>query len=147
MAFADREVLIRRDAMTVYTFLIDGMNLPRWRNGIRSIGLVSGAAGTKGALYRQTVTGRAGRTIRADLEITEARPGAEIQFRLVIGTRQTSGGYYLSTETAGTRVRFALEYQPKGLLGLMDTSIQRTIRSEVAQLVRLKDVLELGSAA
>lgn len=147
MAFAEHEVLIRRDAMTVYKFLIDGMNLPQWRNGIRSIGLVSGAAGTKGAVYRQTMTGRSGRSVPADFEITEARPGAEIQFRVIIGPAQTSGGYYLSTETAGTRVRFALEYQPKGLLGLMNTSIQRTIKAEVAQLARLKDVLEVRSAA
>ena len=37
MAFAEHEVLIPRDAMDVYTFLVDGMNLPKWRTGIRSI--------------------------------------------------------------------------------------------------------------
>ncbi len=147
MAFAEHEVLIRCDAMTVYTFLIDGMNLPQWRSGIRSIDLMSGAAGTKGAVYRQTLTGRSGRAIPADFEITRARPGAEIEFRVIIGPAQPSGGYYLSTESAGTRVRFALECQPKGLLGLMNTSIQRAIKAEVAQLERLKDVLEMRSAA
>lgn len=147
MAFAEHEVLIRCDAMSVYTFLVDGMNLPQWRRGIRSVGLVSGAAGTKGAVYRQTTTGRSGRTIPSDFEITQARPGAEIQFRVISGPSQHSGGYYLSTEPTGTRVRFALEYQPKGLLGLMNTGIQRAIRAEVSQLARLKDVLELRSAA
>ncbi|MDI3194721.1 SRPBCC family protein [Pseudarthrobacter sp. AL07] len=147
MAFAEHEVLIRCDAMSVYTFLVDGMNLPQWRRGIRSISLVSGAAGTKGAVYRQTTTGRSGRTISADFEITQARPGAEIQFQVVSVPSQHSGGYYLSTEPAGTRVRFALEYQPKGLLGLMNAGIQRTIKAEVSQLARLKDVLEVRSAA
>lgn len=147
MAFAEHEVLIRCDAMTVYTFLIDGLNLPRWRRGIRNIALLSGAAGTKGAIYRQTMTGRSGRSIPADFEITQARPGAEIQFQVITGPVQPSGGYYLSTESAGTRVRFALEYQPKGLLGLMNTGIQRTIKAEVSQLARLKDVLEVRSAA
>jgi uncharacterized membrane protein len=147
MAFAEHEVLIRCDAMTVYAFLVDGMNLPQWRRGIRSIALMSGAAGTKGAVYRQTLAGRSGRTIPADFEITHARPGAEIQFRVISGPSQPSGGYYLSTEPDGTRVRFALEYQPKGLLGLMNTGIQRTIKAEVAQLARLKDVLELRTAA
>jgi uncharacterized membrane protein len=147
MAFAEHEVLIRCDAMTVYAFLVDGTNLPQWRRGIRSIALMSGAAGTKGAVYRQTLAGRSGRTIPADFEITHARPGAEIQFRVISGPSQPSGGYYLSTEPDGTRVRFALEYQPKGLLGLMNTGIQRTIKAEVAQLARLKDVLELRTAA
>ncbi|MET3205628.1 MULTISPECIES: SRPBCC family protein [unclassified Arthrobacter] len=147
MAFAEHEVLIRCDAMSVYTFLVDGMNLPQWRRGIRSISLVSGAAGTKGAVYRQATTGRSGRTVSADFEITQARPGAEIQFRVISGPSQHSGGYYLSTEPAGTRVRFALEYQPKSLLGLMNTRIQRAIKAEVSQLARLKDVLEVRSAA
>ncbi|MET4592383.1 SRPBCC family protein [Arthrobacter sp. 754] len=147
MAFAEHEVLIRRDAMAVYDFLIDGMNLPQWRRGIRVIGLVSGAAGTRGAVYQQTMTGRAGRPIPADFEITQARPGAEIQFKVISGPAQPSGGYYLSSEKAGTRVRFALECQPKGLLGLMNTGMQRTMKAEVAQLMRLKDVLEMRQAA
>lgn len=147
MAFAEHEVLIRCDAMTVYAFLVDGMNLPQWRRGIRSIGLLSGAAGTVGAVYRQSVAGRSGRTVAADFEITQARPGAEIQFRVISGPAQPSGGYYLSTEPDGTRVRFALEHQPKGLLGLMNTGIQRTIKAEVSQLARLKDVLEMRTAA
>ncbi|MDR6416563.1 SRPBCC family protein [Pseudarthrobacter sulfonivorans] len=147
MAFAEHEVLIPRDAMDVYTFLIDGTNLPQWRTGIRSISLASGAARTKGAVYRQTVLGRSGRPVPADFEITEARPGAEIRFQVTAGQTRPSGGYYLSTEPEGTRVRFALEYQPKGLLGLMKTGIQRAMKAEVAQLERLRDLLAIRSAA
>ena len=147
MAFAEHEVLIPRDAMDVYTFLIDGMNLPQWRTGIRSISLASGAARTKGAVYRQMVLGRSGWPVPADFEITEARPGAEVRYQVIAGQTRPSGGYYLSTEPTGTRVRFALEYQPKGLLGLMNTGIQRAMKAEVAQLERLKDVLAVRSAA
>ncbi|MET3720006.1 MULTISPECIES: SRPBCC family protein [unclassified Arthrobacter] len=147
MAFAEHEVLIPSDAMDVYTFLADGMNLPQWRPGIRTISLASGTAGTKGAVYRQTVVGRAGLTVAADFEITEARPGAELGFQVIAGQTRPSGGYYLSTEPAGTRVRFALDYQPKGLLGLMNTGVQRGMKAEVAQLERLKDVLAIRSAA
>ncbi|WP_457964147.1 SRPBCC family protein [Arthrobacter sp. D1-29] len=148
MAFAEHEVFIRRDAMAVYTYLIDGMNLPQWREGIRTISLASGAAGTKGAVYQQTVSSRSGRFITSEFEITQARPGAEIQFRVISGQARPAGGYYLSTEAEGTRVRFALEFQPKGLMGgLMSAMIQRTMKAEVAQLERLKDVLELQAAA
>jgi uncharacterized membrane protein len=147
MAFAEHEVLIPRDAMDVYTFLIEGMNLPQWRRRIRSIGLVSGVSGTKGAVYKQTVMSRSGRPVPADFEITEARPGAEIRFQYIAGHTRPSGGYYLCTEPHGTRVRFALDYQPRGLLGLMNTGIQRAMKAEVAQLERLKDVLAIRSAA
>ena len=147
MAFAEHEVLIRRDAMSVYTFLVDGLNLPLWRDGIRSIGLAAGAVGAKGAVYQQTLVSRSGRPVAGDFEITQARPGAEIQFQVIAGPVRPSGGYYLSTEQDGTRVRFALEFQPKGLKGLMKSMIQRTMKAEVAQLERLKHVLEIQPAA
>jgi uncharacterized membrane protein len=147
MASAEHEVLIRRDAMSVYTYLIDGLNLPQWRDGIRSIGLSAGAVGAKGAVYQQTLVSRSGRPVAGDFEITQARPGAEIQFQVIAGPIRPSGGYYLSTEPDGTRVRFALEFQPKGLKGLMKSMIQRTMKAEVAQLERLKHVLELQQAA
>ena len=40
MAGAEHEVLVARDAMTVYSFLLDGANLPRWQTDVRSVGLV-----------------------------------------------------------------------------------------------------------
>ncbi|WP_426997314.1 SRPBCC family protein [Pseudarthrobacter sp. N5] len=142
MAFAEHEVLIQRDAMTVYAFLLDGLNLPRWRDGIRSISLRQGVTDSQGAVYQQTLTGPGGRPIAGDFEITRARPGAEIQFQVIAGPARPHGGYYLSTEGHATRVRFALEYQPKGLMNLMNNMIQQTMKAEVAQLEKLKLVLE-----
>jgi uncharacterized membrane protein len=158
MAFAEHEVLIRRDAMAVYLYLLDATNLPLWRDGVRSVKLLRGSAGAKGAVYRQMVAGRSGLSIPADLEITQARPGAEIQFDVISGPSCRSGGYYLSTETSGTRVRFAVEAEQEGpygflnpmtflnRLGLLNTMMQRSLNSEVGQLERLKDVLELQPA-
>jgi uncharacterized membrane protein len=142
VAFAEYEVVVERDAMSIFRFLLDGLNLPSWRDGIRSIELRSGAIGAKGAVYQQTLTGPGGRPIAGDFQITEVRPGAEIQFQVIAGPARPHGGYYLSTEGSSTRIRFALEYHPKGLAGLMNNMIQRTMKAEVAQLERLKTVLE-----
>ncbi|WP_258803863.1 SRPBCC family protein [Pseudarthrobacter sp. NS4] len=153
MAFAEHEVLIRRDAMAVYLYLLDATNLPHWRDGVRSVKLLHGPAGTRGAVYRKMVAGRSGLSIPAELEITQARPGAEIEFQVISGPANCTGGYYLSTESSGTRVRYALEAQPErsfGFLdrfGLLNGMAQRTVRSEVAQLERLRDVLDLQPAA
>jgi uncharacterized membrane protein len=153
MAFAEHEVLIRRDAMAVYLYLLDATNLPLWRDGVRSVKLIQGSAGTKGAVYRKMVAGRSGLSIPADLEITEARTGAEIQFQVTSGLGQRSGGYYLSSEASGTRVRFALEFKPEGRLGFLhrlgflSRMAQRNLCSEVAQLERLNDTMELQPAA
>ncbi len=142
MAFAEYDVVIQRDAMNVYNFLLDGENLPRWRAGIRRIELESGAAGSKGAIYRQTLAGPRGRPVAGDFEITEARPGAEIQYRVLVGEARLHGGYYLSTEGRGTRVRFALECEPRGILARLRSPYGRQMKAEVRQLDRLKTVLE-----
>ncbi|HET7781588.1 SRPBCC family protein [Pseudarthrobacter sp. CC4] len=158
MAFAEHEVLISRDAMAVYLYLLDATNLPLWCDSVRSVTLLQGASAAKGAVYRKMVAGRSGLSIPAELEITTARPGAEIEFQVVSGPAHRSGGYYLSTESGGTRVRFALEARAKEAIGFLNrpgflnklgfTSrmFQRNLRSEVAQLERLKDVLELQPA-
>ncbi|WP_411374669.1 SRPBCC family protein [Arthrobacter sp. MPF02] len=152
MASAEHEVLIRRDAMTVYLYLLDATKLPTWREAVRSVKLLQGPSATKGALYRKMVAGRSGLSIPADLEITAARPGAEIQFRVTSGPANRTGGYYLSTEGSGTRVRFALTSEPEGIFGLLDKvglfnkMAQRRVRAEVAQLEHLKEVLELQPA-
>ncbi|GAA3285473.1 hypothetical protein [Paenarthrobacter aurescens] len=91
MAFAANEVVISRDAMTVYGFLMDGMNNPLWRTGVRSIALRSGVRGQKGALYQQTVTGPGGRPVAADFRITDARPGAEVRYAVVTGPARPTG--------------------------------------------------------
>ena len=85
MAFAEHEVLVHRDAMAVYGFLLNGLNLPSWQEGIRSISLSSGSAGSAGARYQVTLTGPGGRPVAGDFEITQARPGAEIRFQVVAG--------------------------------------------------------------
>ncbi|MET3922653.1 SRPBCC family protein [Arthrobacter sp. UYEF20] len=142
MAFAEYDVLIQSDAMSIYNFLADARNLPRWRAGIRSIELKSGAEGAKGAVYRQLLTGPGGRAVAGDFEIIEARPGAEIQYQVIVGQARPRGGYYLSTEGQCTRVRFALECEPKGILARLRSPFPRAMKAEVCQLERLKTVLE-----
>ena len=142
MAFAEYDVVIERDAMSVYNFLLNARNLPRWRTGVRSIELESGADGAKGAVYRQTLAGPGGRPVAADFEIVEARPGAEIRYRVIAGPARPLGGYYLSTEGPNTRVRFALQSEPQGLLDRLADFSGRRMRAEVGQLKQLKTVLE-----
>jgi uncharacterized membrane protein len=142
VAFAEYDVLIKSDAMSVYNFLADARNLQRWRVGIRSIELQSGAAGAKGAVYRQLLSGPGGRTVAGEIEIIEARPGAEIQYQVIVGQTRPRGGYYLSTEGQRTRVRFALECEPKGILDRLRNPLRRAMKAEVCQLERLKAVLE-----
>ena len=98
-------------------------------------------------MYQQTLLGPGGRPLAADFQITEARPGAEVRFEVVAGPARPLGGYYLSTEGPNTRLRFALEFHPRGLQKLMGGMIQKTMEAEVLQLDKLKSVLEEENAA
>lgn len=147
MAAADHEVLVARDAMTVYLFLLDGRNLPRWQSGVRSAALSSGSPGRVGARYQVTMDGPRGRPVARDYEITHARPGAEIQFQVVAGPSLLHGGFYLSTEGAGTRVRFALEAPMRGFRKLIRPAYRGRLRTVVGQLDRLPGVIEACTTA
>ena len=142
MAFAEYEVVIRRDAMSVYNFLLDPRNLPFWRNGIRGVELVSGAACSKGAIYRPRLAATGRPAAAGEFQLTATRPGAEIQFQAIAGPAQLHGGYYLSTEGSRTRVRFALRSRNAGLSLLMYPRLRREMMGQVEQLEQLKSLLE-----
>jgi hypothetical protein len=142
MAHAENQTTISRSPEDVYAFLADGLNNTAWRSGVQAISLKSGAPGAVGAVYSQTLTGPGGRTIDGDYEITAAVPGRHLGFRVVAGPARPAGEYHLSPVPGGTNVRFALDLQPKGLTRVLGPLIQRTMEGEVAQLARLKAVLE-----
>ncbi|RKR13748.1 SRPBCC family protein [Arthrobacter oryzae] len=142
MAHAENETTISRSPEDVYAFLADGLNNPKWRSGIQHITLKSGSPGALGTVYSQTLTGPGGRPIAGDYEITTADPGQRLCFQVVAGPARPSGEYHLSAAPGGTKVRFTLDLQPKGLMKIAGPMIARTMQTEVAQLTNLKSVLE-----
>ncbi|WP_125610631.1 SRPBCC family protein [Specibacter cremeus] len=144
MVHAEHEVVVGRSAADVYSYLADGMNNPSWRHGVRDLVLRSGEPAAVGAVYGQTMAGPGGRAIAGDYEITEAVPGERLSFHVVAGPARPTGTYTFTAEDAGTRVKFALDVQPSGMMKLLSPAIARTMRQEVAQLDRLKSVLEAG---
>jgi polyketide cyclase/dehydrase/lipid transport protein len=83
-----------------------------------------------------------GRRIPADVEITESRPNDVHAFRATEGPVRPEGTYELSPADGGTRVRFVLVAEVRGLKKLMAPMVQRTMDREVGGLEQLKRVLE-----
>jgi hypothetical protein len=52
------------------------------------------------------------------------------------------GSYELEPTTSGTRVTFTLRARPGGIAKLMTPMVTKTMQSEVAQLERLRQILE-----
>jgi uncharacterized protein YndB with AHSA1/START domain len=141
MPSASNEIVIERPPEDVFRFLADPENDPQWRSGVLDLKHVSGSG--LGARYAQGVRGPGGRRIPADIEITELTPGASIAFRTLSGPVRPRGHYMISAADRGTRVRFELEADVKGLKRLMAPMVQRTMNNEVGQLDRLKRLMEL----
>lgn len=142
MAHAENEVTINRPASEVYAFLANGLNNPKWRSGVQSIAFKEGVAGESGAVYSQTLTGPKGRPLQGDYKITDAEPGRLLGFQVVAGPARPVGKYALTGSGDGTRVHFSLDLKLPVLMRVLDSLVTKTMESEVAQLQKLKEVLE-----
>jgi uncharacterized membrane protein len=140
MPEATNSITIARPPAEVFAFLADGTNGPQWRSGVLDVALRSGQG--QGAVYQQGVKGPFGRRVSADYEITEYQPGRRLGFRAVSGPVRPEGAYDLEPAEGGTRVTFSLRCSPRGVKKLMTPMVAQTMRSEVSQLERLRDVLE-----
>lgn len=137
---AEHAVFINRSGDEVFAFLADAENDPKWRPGVLSIRRTSGNG--LGAAYEQHVAGPLGRSIRADIVITEFQPGSSIAFQTTAGIVRPAGRYELRQRDGGTAVLFRLTAEARGLKSVLTPMIRRTMQREVAHLDDLKRVLE-----
>jgi uncharacterized protein YndB with AHSA1/START domain len=140
MPEAANTVQIARPPADVFAFLADGTNDRHWRTGVIDIRLKSGAGA--GAVYEQGVKGPFGRRVPADYEITAFEPDRRLGFRAIAGPVRPEGSYELQPIDGGTQVTLSLRCTPSGLAKLMTPMVASTMRSEVAQLDRLREVLQ-----
>lgn len=142
MAHAQESIAIQRPASTVFAFILDGTNNPRWRPAVVDVQRVPGTPDGVGARFKQGLSGPGGRRIEGDYEIITCQPYEEISFRVIAGPARPTGTYRFDAQGEATRVTFSLDYEPRGLARLMAPMIARTMRSEVAMLSNLKTCLE-----
>ena len=142
MAHAENQIVINKPVSEVFSFLADGLNNPKWRDGVMEIKLKSGAAGSEGAEYRQVLKGPFGRNIDGDYRLLTVNQDKELKFAVTSGPARPIGEYLFEQQAGSTKLTFVLDYQTKGLAKLMEPMIQRTMNSEVAALSNLKQILE-----
>ncbi len=142
MVQATHEVVIDRPIAEVFAFLADGLNDPRWRDGIEEIQRTSESTGM-GATYRQTVRGPGSSRVPSDYVIDEYEPPNRLGSRVTAGpVRPTSRFELTETGPSSTTVRSTLEVDPTGAMRFMASLIAKEFEKEVRQIDRLKQVLE-----
>jgi uncharacterized protein YndB with AHSA1/START domain len=142
MLHAEHSVTINRPPQAVFDYLADGTHNRDWRAGVVEIHRTTDTDG-EGASYRQVLTGPGGRRIDGDYRVTMFDPPRRLEFLVTAGPARPAGVFELTENPdRSTRVRFALDINPAGLMKLMTPMIRKTMRTEVAQLNTLKEVLE-----
>jgi hypothetical protein len=146
MAHAESRVTIDRPVIEVFDYIADGRNNVHWRAGIRSAELDSESGGT-GASYRQQLQGPLGswQRIPWGYRITGySRPDA-LSFQQSRGLARPNGSFTcVGIGPQQTKVTFTLDWQPKGLLHLIDSMLEAVMLADVGSLSSLKRVLEAG---
>jgi uncharacterized protein YndB with AHSA1/START domain len=138
---AERAVTVARPAEVVFEVLASGAPGYQWREGVRELTLMTNST-EQGAVYRQVITGPGGRDIDCDYLITGYDPPRRLEFAIVAGPARPTGSFELVDRDGHTEVTFCLDVAPRGLRLLLAPLWSRVLRSEVAQLDRLKTVLE-----
>ena len=145
MTHAEHTITVNRPARDVFDYLADGTHNRAWRSGVLEIERTSTSEG-EGATYRQVLAGPGGRRIDGDYQVTAYEPPGRLAFHVTAGPARPAGVFELTENPdRTTRVRFALDLAPAGLMKLMAPMIARQMRREVAQLDALKAVLERPS--
>jgi uncharacterized protein YndB with AHSA1/START domain len=144
MPEAEGSVTIARQLDTVFAFVADCENDPRWRPAVVDIVRVSGEG--LGAVYQQGVKGPFGRRVAADFEVTEYEPGKRFSFRVTKGPVRPQGTYTFAPDGSSTTLTFRLQAGLRGVTKLMSPMVARSMQGEVGALDNLKRVLESGGA-
>jgi len=119
----------------------DAENDLEWRSGVKEIKR-QGELGV-GTRYRQRLNGPAGRTIRADIEVTAYEPDKHVAFHAIAGPVRPRGDYTFRDAGTSTEVTFTLDAPMSGIKSLfMGKAVQKTMDAEVAGLDRAKSLLE-----
>ena len=141
MPAAQRSIVVNRPVEEVWAFVADGSTAPRWRPGVLDVEHVSGHG--LGEVWKQGVKGPGGRRIAADYEITAMDPPHLLAFKAIAGPVRPTGEYRLAAENGGTRVSFSLQAEVSGWKKLlMGGAVQSTMNAEMANLDRLKTLIE-----
>ena len=111
MSICTVEIDVAADRARAFAYLADAGNQAEWRHDVASCELMSGTAGTAGAVYRQTNRGQ-----EVEFRITAVQAGSSITWVCAEDTSWPVAGTYRLNDTGdgGTRIAMDLEMAPSG---------------------------------
>lgn len=144
MPSVERSIVIARPVEEVFAFFADPTKGLQWRSALAEVSAEGPVA--VGTVFRQRVAGPGGRTVPADIRLTELDPGRRVAFVGVAGPLRPDISYDFEPAEGGTRVTFAISAPLSGPRKLfLGPMVQKSMAAEVAGLDVAKRVLESGT--
>ncbi|MBS1908041.1 MAG: SRPBCC family protein [Actinobacteria bacterium] len=141
MPSASRTIEIAAPVETVFAFFTDPSNDPTWRAGVTR--MQAQGAPEVGATVHQAIAGPGGRSIDADIRITEYSAPTRYAFATIAGPVRPVGSYTFAEVPSGTLVTFELSAEFGTLKKLlMGGPVQKSMDDEMAALDKAKEILE-----
>ena len=111
MTICTVEIDVAADRERTFAYLADAANQSQWRHDVATCELSGGAAGTVGAVYRQTNRGQ-----EVEFRITAVEADSSITWVCAEDTSWPVAGAYRLSDTGdgGTRIAMDLEMTPSG---------------------------------
>jgi carbon monoxide dehydrogenase subunit G len=128
---------------TVFAFVADLVNLPRWQSGIVSAEQTSPdpvGVGSTAHVVRELL----GQRLAVDLSVTDYQPGRRLALASAASGIGVTAALELEPAAAGTRIRFAMEIRAQNMfMAPFEGAVAGAAASDLAtSLEQLKAALE-----
>jgi uncharacterized protein YndB with AHSA1/START domain len=138
----EESITIRRPVEEVFAFVADQTNGPSWQSGLLEVRRITDepiGLGTKHTAVRKFM----GRRLEATNEYVVYEPNKEVTFKGAAGSAEFQHSYLTESTPEGTKLISRMKMESKGLFGLAEPLITRSLKREFALgLSELKDILE-----
>ena len=129
MTFIEGEITIARPAETVFDFVADQRNEPRYNPRMVRVDKVTGGPVGKGTVFRSAVRA-AGRATDMRSELTGYHRPAWLASRTTVEQADIAGTLTFDPVPGGTRMRWAWVVRPKGASRVLTPVISRIGRRQ-----------------
>jgi len=129
MTFIEGGITIARPAETVFDFVADQRNEPRYNPRMVRVAKVTGGPVGKGTVFRSAVRA-AGRATDMRSELTGYHRPAWLASRTTVEQADIAGMLTFAPEPGGTRMRWAWVVRPKGASRLLTPVVSRVGRRQ-----------------
>jgi uncharacterized membrane protein len=142
MSVVEQSVLINQTAPSIFAYISDFRNDPKWQEGIVDAKANPDGPATVGTQVR-TVRRFMGQRVESTAQVTELEPDKRMVLKSLSGPFPFLAQITLEPVESATKVIFHVEIEPKGFFKLAEGMLAGNMKKDLeGSLANLKDQME-----